>query len=90
MPKQRDPDRLNAILTSPTYAEADQDLAFLDSGEMRGVRLQLDYLKAELTLARDHIQHTIVVFGSTRIPDPTAARALGNKARNRQRRHRSS
>jgi uncharacterized protein (TIGR00730 family) len=75
MPKKQDPDRLNSILTSPSYAEADQDLQFLDSGEMRGVRLQLDYLKAELTLQRDNIQHTIVVFGSTRILDPTAARA---------------
>jgi uncharacterized protein (TIGR00730 family) len=74
MPKNQDPDRLNAILSSPSYAEADQDLAFLDSAEMRGVRLQLDYLKAELTLARDNIQHTIVVFGSTRIPEPAAAR----------------
>jgi hypothetical protein len=74
MPKKQDPDRLNAILSSPSYAEADQDLDFLDSGEMRGVRLQLDYLKAELTLARDNIQNTIVVFGSTRIPEPTAAR----------------
>lgn len=74
MPKNQDPDRLSAILSSPSYAEADQDLAFLDSAEMRGVRLQLDYLKAELTLARDNIQHTIVVFGSTRIPEPAAAR----------------
>jgi uncharacterized protein (TIGR00730 family) len=74
MPKKQDPDRLDAILSSPSYAEADQDLEFLDSGEMRGVRLQLDYLKAELTLARDNIRHTIVVFGSTRIPEPAAAR----------------
>ncbi len=74
MAKKQDPDRLNAILSSPSYSEANEDLEFLDSGEMRGVRLQLDYLKAELTLARDNIQHTIVVFGSTRIPEPTAAR----------------
>jgi uncharacterized protein (TIGR00730 family) len=74
MPKSQDPERLDAILSSPSYAEADQDLAFLDSAEMRGIRLQLDYLKAELTLARDNIRHTIVVFGSTRIPEPAAAR----------------
>lgn len=74
MAKKQDPDRLNAILSSPSYAEADQDIEFLDTGEMRGVRLQLDYLKAELTLEQDHIEHTIVVFGSTRISETTAAR----------------
>jgi len=67
--------RLEAILRSPTYSEADRDLGFLDSAETRGVRLQLDYLKAELMLASYDIGHTIVVFGSARIPAPDEARA---------------
>jgi len=41
---------------------------------MRGVRLHLDYAKAEEVLAAHAIDHTIVVFGSTRIPEPAAAR----------------
>jgi uncharacterized protein (TIGR00730 family) len=41
---------------------------------MRGVRLQLDFWKAEDLLAAHGIEHTIVVFGSTRIPEPAEAR----------------
>ncbi len=66
-------ERLRAILASPSYQEADQDVAFLDRSEARGARLQLDYLKAELLLEQSGIQHTIVVFGSTRLPEPAAA-----------------
>jgi uncharacterized protein (TIGR00730 family) len=72
-----DPDnemqRLSTILASSTYREADKDLSFLDHGDTRGVRLQLDYLKAELLLADAGIEQTIVVFGSTRIPEPARA-----------------
>ena len=75
-PAADDPDaprRLKAILASPSYREADEDVAFLHQDETRGVRLQLDFLKAESLLAEHGIRHTIVVFGSTRIPDPAAA-----------------
>ena len=41
---------------------------------MRGVRLQIDYLKPELLLEEHGIRNTIVVFGSTRICEPAAAR----------------
>jgi len=76
-PTEEDPDaprRLEAILASPSYREADDDVAFLHQDETRGARLQLDYLKAESFLAAHGIHHTIVVFGSTRIPDPATAR----------------
>jgi uncharacterized protein (TIGR00730 family) len=72
--------QLEAILHSPSYSEADRDLGFLDSAETRGVRLQLDYLKAELMLASFDVGHTVVVFGSTQIPDPEAARAASQEA----------
>jgi uncharacterized protein (TIGR00730 family) len=68
------PARLKAILESPTYRQADQDVAFLNCDDARGVRLHLDYFKAELNLAEEGIAHTIVVFGSTRISEPNAAR----------------
>jgi uncharacterized protein (TIGR00730 family) len=67
------PRRLAAILASPSYRGADDDVDFLHRDETRAVRLQLDYLKAESILAAHGIRHTIVVFGSTRIPDPAAA-----------------
>ena len=67
------PERVATILHSESYLQADEDLGFLRSDDMRGVRLQLDFLKPERGL-RDHdIKHTIVVFGSTRIPEPIAA-----------------
>jgi uncharacterized protein (TIGR00730 family) len=58
---------------SESYMPAVQDVEFLDSGETRGLRLQLDYLKPELLLQEHGIRHTIVVFGSTRIVEPALA-----------------
>lgn len=74
-----DPDaarRIQAIMDSPGYRQADQDVNFLNLAETRGVRLQIDYQKAELLLQQHGIQHTIVVFGSTRIAEPAAMRKL--------------
>ncbi|MEO8444332.1 MAG: LOG family protein [Gammaproteobacteria bacterium] len=68
------PARLKAILESPSYCEADQDVDFLQLPETRGLRLQVDYAKPEMLLARHGIEQTVVVFGSTRIPEPAAAR----------------
>jgi hypothetical protein len=67
------PERVRELLASPTYRQADRDLDFLDSDDTRGVRLQIDYLKPELVLRRRGVEHTIVVFGSTRIREPRAA-----------------
>ncbi|HKJ22971.1 MAG TPA: LOG family protein [Gammaproteobacteria bacterium] len=77
-PKEREDDpeaqrRVESILASPGYLPADQDVAFLNRDDTRGVRLQVDYLKTEYLLEEHRIQHTIVVFGSTRIPEPAAA-----------------
>ena len=47
---------------------------FLDGDDARGVRLQLDYLKPDRLLKAHGVQHTIVVFGSTRIVEPAAAK----------------
>jgi len=76
-PAEEDPDalrRVQALLASPGYRLADADVEFLSEAEARGPRLQLDYLKAQLQLDKNGIEHTIVVFGSTRIPEPNAAR----------------
>ena len=77
------PARVAAILKSKGYLQADQDVAFLGSDDMRGVRLQLDFMKAEKGLTDHEVEHTIVVFGSTRIPEPVAARARLEQARSK-------
>jgi len=70
-------ERLQAILSSPSYRKADEDIDFLASTDARGPRLELEYLKAELLLRRHGVADTIVVFGSTRIVEPAlAARRL--------------
>jgi uncharacterized protein (TIGR00730 family) len=76
-PTEEDPEairRIEAIRQSPSYRLAEQDIEFLAGGDTRGLRLQLDYLKPELLLEGHGVTHTIVVFGSTRIPEPAAAR----------------
>lgn len=79
----RAPQRVRELRESPMYRQADQDLAFLEGEDTRGVRLQIDYLKPELKLRGRGVEHTIVVFGSTRIREPAAAarrvRELGER-----------
>ena len=73
----RDPDaaaRVRAILESPSYRVASEDIDFLASDPLRGLRLQMDYLKPELFLRANNVQRTIVVFGSSRICEPEEAR----------------
>ncbi|WP_022949073.1 LOG family protein [Methylohalobius crimeensis] len=76
-PPEEDPEaprRVQRILASPSYRPAVRDVEFLNRYETRSTRLQLDYLKPELELQREGVQNSIVVFGSTRIPEPVAAR----------------
>jgi uncharacterized protein (TIGR00730 family) len=68
------PQALRAIRESPTYRLAEQDAEFIARADIRGPRLEIEYLKADVILAEQHIDHTIVVYGSTRIPEPGAAR----------------
>lgn len=67
------PQRVAAITDNDSYLPGDADPAFLQREELRGERLQLDYLKPELLLQAAGIEHSIVVFGSTRILEPAAA-----------------
>jgi len=66
-------ERVRAIMSHPSYRQADHDVDFLNLDATRTVRLQIDYLKPELLLEKYGVQHTIVVFGSTRIEEPQAA-----------------
>ena len=67
------PAKVERILKSPSYRRADEDVDFLNADETRGVRLQIDYLKPQILLDRHGIEHTMVVFGGTRIVEPAAA-----------------
>src|SRR5205814_5858270 len=67
------PAKTSAIIESPSYRRADRDPDFLQRADMRGLRLMLDYLKPQTLLNEHDVAHTIVVFGSTRIPEPAAA-----------------
>lgn len=60
---------------SSSYRLAYQDQEFLLRDEVRPVRLQLELLKPELILQENHIESTVVIFGSARIPDPETAEA---------------
>ena len=65
----------SAQCKSSSYTLAYQDVDFLLRDELRAVRLQVELLKPELILKEQHIESTIVIFGSARIPDPETAEA---------------
>ncbi len=70
---------IKEIENSPTYKLAENDENFLQSYQARGIRIELDYLKAELKMSEYGIEHTIVVFGSARIVEhKTAMERLKN------------
>ena len=56
-----------AILKSPSYRLAQEDIELLARPELRPVRMQLELLKPELLLETQNVQSTIVVYGSTQI-----------------------
>jgi uncharacterized protein (TIGR00730 family) len=68
---------------STSYRLAFQDPEFLLQDALRPVRLQLELLKPELILQEQHIESTVVVFGSARITDPETAEARLASARNK-------
>ncbi len=59
---------------SPSYRLAYTDKDFLLRDELRPVRLQLELLKPELLQHEHNIHSTVVIFGSTRIPEHSAAK----------------
>lgn len=65
--------QIKTIINDPTFLIPEEDKEFLQSNNARGIRLQLDYLKAEVKMREEGIEHTIVVFGSARIVDEKSA-----------------
>ena len=68
-------ENLRAILSSPSYVLAEEDVALLKQDELRPVRLQLEFFKPSLALREHHVNSTIVVFGGTRILEKETAEA---------------
>ncbi len=65
-----------------SYTLAFQDTEFLLRDDLRPVRFQLELLKTELLLDEARIASTFVFYGSARIPEPEAAQARIDSARN--------
>jgi uncharacterized protein (TIGR00730 family) len=76
-------ENLEKILLSPSYRVAYKDVDFLSHPRMRAARIELELQKPELIFEREKIDSTIVVFGSTRIPDPEVAAKQLEEARAR-------
>ncbi len=58
---------------SSSYIPADKDTEFLQRDELRPIRIGLELLKPELIQKEEHIESTIVVFGSARLHEPAVA-----------------
>ena len=61
---------------SESYVFAFEDRDFIERAEVRGIRFQLELLKADLILRENDIDHTIVVFGSARFVSKDHAEQL--------------
>lgn len=66
---------------SGSHRLAYADVDFLSRDELRGVRLQLEFEKADLVQADHDITSTVVVFGSTRVPERALAEERLRRAR---------
>jgi uncharacterized protein (TIGR00730 family) len=70
---------LARVVASRSHRRADQDLELLARPELRAVRLLLEYLKPELGLADHGVLHTVVVFGSSRVPEDSREYAIARE-----------
>ncbi|QDU92705.1 LOG family protein [Lignipirellula cremea] len=76
-PKQN----LQNIMSATSYRLAELDTHFLQSDELRPVRMQLELLKPEMALAAAGVESTIVVFGSTQIAEQSEAQLRLDRAK---------
>lgn len=67
-------------MAAKQYLVADRDPEFLQHDDTRGIRLQLEYLKAERLLEAHGVQHTVLVLGSTRIGAQSPVRRVTDPA----------
>ncbi|RQU52360.1 LOG family protein [Burkholderia cenocepacia] len=72
--------RARHLAGHPNCTPGDADTTLLQRATMRGIRLQLDYWKAEARLQHERIGHAVVIYGSTRIVAPAVANARLDEA----------
>ena len=73
---------LNLILDSNSYKLAQEDINFLRSDEMRGVRMLLEITKPELILEEQNIISTIIVFGGAKILEESSVQNAIDEVKN--------
>lgn len=71
---------LHPFGSSSSYIPADRDAEFLQRDELRSVRIGLELLKPELIQREHGIQSTIVVFGSSKLREPSVAKEALRRA----------
>ena len=69
------------LLNSPSYRVAHEDIEFLNLPELRPVRMQLELLKPEMTLIKEGVGSTVVIFGGTQVVGEEEAEERLEKAR---------
>jgi uncharacterized protein (TIGR00730 family) len=69
-----DADSISPAEESSSYIPANRDTEFLQRDELRPLRIGLELLKPELIQREQGINSTIVVFGSARLHEETAAK----------------
>ncbi|MEO8045990.1 MAG: TIGR00730 family Rossman fold protein [Nitrospirota bacterium] len=74
MIRPSDSDSFNPAAESSSYIPADRDTEFLQREELRSLRIGIELLKPELIQREQGINSTIVVFGSARLLEETAAK----------------
>ena len=74
MIRPSDSDSFNPAAESSSYIPADRDTEFLQREELRSLRIGIELLKPELIQREQGINSTIVVFGSSRLQESTAAK----------------
>ena len=74
MIRPSDSDSFNPAAESSSYIPADRDTEFLQREELRSLRIGIELLKPELIQREQGINSTIVVFGSARLQESTAAK----------------
>lgn len=74
MIRPSDSDSFNPAAESSSYIPADHDTEFLQRDELRSLRIGLELLKPELIQREEGIRSTIVVFGSARLQESSAAK----------------
>lgn len=69
------------LINSPSYRVAHEDIEFLNLPELRPVRMQLELLKPEMTLVKEGVGSTVVLFGGTQVVEKEEAEMRLQKAK---------